>query len=232
MQTATLHSIEARQGATAEQFPTLESVTRPTVDTAAAAYYMNRRPQTMRSWASTEAGPLRPIRKRDRHARARPHVIQHARQPPLVERGVAHARRAIRDHLPVQPRPALVEQVQLSGVVEGDDRARHGAVARAFAARPLGHLFVDAVAVDVAPGDAHAPAHAARVVVRRRDDQLVGARLDAKARWDHGPDLELGRRRDHRLAEVIVLERHPPRVERVVLVPRHQQHAITHAAHR
>jgi hypothetical protein len=44
------------------QFPPLESVTRPTVDTAAAAYYMNRRPQTMRSWASTEAGPLRPIR--------------------------------------------------------------------------------------------------------------------------------------------------------------------------
>jgi hypothetical protein len=44
------------------QFPPLETVTRPTVETAAAAFYMNRRPQTMRSWASTEAGPLRPIR--------------------------------------------------------------------------------------------------------------------------------------------------------------------------
>lgn len=62
MQTATLHSIEARQGATAEQFPTLESVTRPTVDTAAAAYYLNRQQQTLRGWACLENGPLRPIR--------------------------------------------------------------------------------------------------------------------------------------------------------------------------
>ena len=47
---------------TTEQFPPLESVTRPTVDTAAAAYYLNRRPQTMRAWACLENGPLRPIR--------------------------------------------------------------------------------------------------------------------------------------------------------------------------
>lgn len=44
------------------QFPPLETVTRPTVDTAAAAYYTNRRPQTLRGWACHEDGPLRPIR--------------------------------------------------------------------------------------------------------------------------------------------------------------------------
>jgi len=32
------------------------------VDTAAAAYYLNRRPQTMRGWACLENGPLRPLR--------------------------------------------------------------------------------------------------------------------------------------------------------------------------
>ena len=45
-----------------QQFPPLESVTRPTVDTAAAAYYLNRKPQTCRAWACLENGPLRPIR--------------------------------------------------------------------------------------------------------------------------------------------------------------------------
>lgn len=44
------------------QYPPLEEVTRPTVETAAAAYYMNRRPQTMRGWACLENGPIRPIR--------------------------------------------------------------------------------------------------------------------------------------------------------------------------
>ena len=45
-----------------QQFPPLESVTRPTVDTASAAYYLNRRPQTCRAWACLENGPLRPLR--------------------------------------------------------------------------------------------------------------------------------------------------------------------------
>ena len=45
------------------QFPPLESVTRPTVDTAAAAYYCNRQQQTLRGWAcKTGTGPLVPIR--------------------------------------------------------------------------------------------------------------------------------------------------------------------------
>lgn len=46
----------------AVQFPPLEQVTRPTVPTDQAAYYLNRKPQTMRAYASLENGPLRPIR--------------------------------------------------------------------------------------------------------------------------------------------------------------------------
>ena len=44
------------------QFPPLELEGRPTVDTAAAAHYLHRRPQTLRIWASKESGPLRPLR--------------------------------------------------------------------------------------------------------------------------------------------------------------------------
>ena len=63
METNTHHSGEARTGAIAEPgYPPLDSVTRPTVNTAAAAYYLNRRPQTCRIWASQESGPLRPMR--------------------------------------------------------------------------------------------------------------------------------------------------------------------------
>lgn len=43
-------------------FPRLEEVNRPTVETAAAAYYLNRQPQTLRSWACHENGPIRPVR--------------------------------------------------------------------------------------------------------------------------------------------------------------------------
>ena len=46
-----------------QQFPPLESVTRPTVDTAAAAYYLNRRPQTLRTWAmNSGTGPVSCLR--------------------------------------------------------------------------------------------------------------------------------------------------------------------------
>ena len=44
------------------QFPQLEQVTRPTVPTEQAAYYLNRRPQTCGAWACLENGPLRPLR--------------------------------------------------------------------------------------------------------------------------------------------------------------------------
>ena len=53
---------ETMKATAPQQFPTLESVTRPNVDNATAAYYLNRRPQTLRVWACLENGPLRPIR--------------------------------------------------------------------------------------------------------------------------------------------------------------------------
>ncbi|MDO9002833.1 MAG: hypothetical protein Q7V20_05210 [Aquabacterium sp.] len=64
----THHSSEVRQGAHPEQFPPLELITRPTVDTAATAYYLNRQQQTLRGWACSEKGPLRPIRVNGRLA--------------------------------------------------------------------------------------------------------------------------------------------------------------------
>ena len=45
-----------------QQFPPLESVTRPTVPTEQAGYYLDRRPQTLHAWACLENGPLRPVR--------------------------------------------------------------------------------------------------------------------------------------------------------------------------
>ena len=61
---ATAHSADTRRAASEpQQFPPLESVTRPTVDTAAAAYYLNRRPQTLRTWAmNSGTGPVPCIR--------------------------------------------------------------------------------------------------------------------------------------------------------------------------
>ena len=59
MQTSTRNA-EAAQ--TAPQFLPLELENRPAVDTAAAAYYLRRRPQTLRGWACREDGPLRPLR--------------------------------------------------------------------------------------------------------------------------------------------------------------------------
>ncbi len=57
-----IHSIEARDQATAPKFILLAHENRPAVDTAAAAYYLGRRPQTLRGWACMENGPIRPIR--------------------------------------------------------------------------------------------------------------------------------------------------------------------------
>lgn len=53
--TAVAHNLEAL-------FPPLEQVTRPTVPTDAAAYYLNRQPQTLRAWACLENGAMRPVR--------------------------------------------------------------------------------------------------------------------------------------------------------------------------
>jgi hypothetical protein len=52
--TATEHNLQL--------FTPLEQVTRPTVPTDAAAYYLNRQPQTLRAWACLENGAMRPVR--------------------------------------------------------------------------------------------------------------------------------------------------------------------------
>jgi hypothetical protein len=39
------------------QYPPLEQVTRPNLNTEEAAFYLNRRPQTLRAWACLENFP-------------------------------------------------------------------------------------------------------------------------------------------------------------------------------
>lgn len=43
-------------------FPALTAENRSAVDTACAAYHLNRQSQTLRAWACHENGPLRPLR--------------------------------------------------------------------------------------------------------------------------------------------------------------------------
>ena len=45
-----------------QQFPPLELETRPTVNTAAAAYYLHYAQQSMRIFSCRQTGPLRPVR--------------------------------------------------------------------------------------------------------------------------------------------------------------------------
>lgn len=52
--TSTAHNLQP--------YPPLEQVNRPTVPTDAAAYYLNRQPQTLRAWACLENGAIRPVR--------------------------------------------------------------------------------------------------------------------------------------------------------------------------
>ena len=53
---------EASASHNQQLFPPLESVTSPTVPTDAAAFYLNRRPQTLRSWTCLGNGPIHPRR--------------------------------------------------------------------------------------------------------------------------------------------------------------------------
>lgn len=62
MQTASHHSIEARQQATAPTFTPLALETRAALPTSEAAFQLSRAEQTLRIWACKENGPLRPIR--------------------------------------------------------------------------------------------------------------------------------------------------------------------------
>ena len=66
MQTATHHSAEVREGVTGPAFVSLAAEIRSAVDTATAAYHLNRQPQTLRAWACLENGPLRPVRMHGR----------------------------------------------------------------------------------------------------------------------------------------------------------------------
>jgi hypothetical protein len=50
------------EAATRHSFVPLDSESRRTVDTATAAFHLNRRPQTLRIWACNENGPIRPLR--------------------------------------------------------------------------------------------------------------------------------------------------------------------------
>ena len=64
MQTATAQSIKpvATAAAHFQTFPPLALETRTAVTTEAAAYYLSRKPQTLRAWACLENGPIRPVR--------------------------------------------------------------------------------------------------------------------------------------------------------------------------
>jgi hypothetical protein len=66
MQTAAISIHEMHETTTPQKFTaqylSLAQVNRPNLTTAEAAYYLNRRPQTLRVWACLENGPLRPTR--------------------------------------------------------------------------------------------------------------------------------------------------------------------------
>ncbi len=53
---------QPHHAALSPRFPALEQETRSHVETACAAFHLNRREQTCRAWACLENGPLRPIR--------------------------------------------------------------------------------------------------------------------------------------------------------------------------
>jgi hypothetical protein len=65
-QGATQHEYDGRSYG--ETFTSLELERRTHVDTACAAYHLGRKPQTLRAWASSENGPLRPVRVNGRLA--------------------------------------------------------------------------------------------------------------------------------------------------------------------
>ncbi len=63
MQTAeTTQTPQFSGAAPIPRFPALEQETRSHVETACAAFHLNRREQTCRAWACLENGPLRPVR--------------------------------------------------------------------------------------------------------------------------------------------------------------------------
>lgn len=49
-------------------YPPLETVTRPRLTTNEAAFYLNRKPPTLHTWASVSGGPIKPTRVHGRLA--------------------------------------------------------------------------------------------------------------------------------------------------------------------
>lgn len=70
MQSSLRNGAQAFVASGIHSFQPLELETRPAVDTATAAYWLGRRPQTLRGWACSETAPegLRPIRVNGRLA--------------------------------------------------------------------------------------------------------------------------------------------------------------------
>ena len=62
MQDINEESLATLVASTNQEFPPLELETRPTLGTAATAYYLRKARQTLRIWACKENGPIRPIR--------------------------------------------------------------------------------------------------------------------------------------------------------------------------
>lgn len=58
------HQLSEQQAVCGEAvvFPALDQETRPTVTTEQAAYYLSRKPRTLRVWACYDSGPLQPRR--------------------------------------------------------------------------------------------------------------------------------------------------------------------------
>lgn len=63
-----LHHISQSNMSSFHHIAPIDLEIRTAVDTATAAYHLNRQPQTLRIWASKENGPIRPLRVNGRLA--------------------------------------------------------------------------------------------------------------------------------------------------------------------
>lgn len=68
MSIGTHHDTGKPHQAAPVHYPPLEEINKPSVPTEQAAYYLNRKQQTLRGWACLENGPLRPLRVHGRLA--------------------------------------------------------------------------------------------------------------------------------------------------------------------
>lgn len=57
-----INAIQAEHLSTARQFVPLDQESRSALPTIEAAHHLNRKPQTLRVWATYENGPIRPVR--------------------------------------------------------------------------------------------------------------------------------------------------------------------------